>query len=188
MISKTLLKLIDEAIVPAVLLLCVRFLSIGLLAYFRNIPFTIAKNGFVFQDKQDLFYLNTYSTLAMICVLTIGILYILLKSFLFHDSHISPGLTAKLFHFRLAVFIQNSYELYSQAAIWLAYSYLLTIVSIFLAASNLIAWWVAISGVLLCTISTVFLIIDVEEEMEIKKQKDNYIEEETLTNYYIDTN
>lgn len=177
MISRTLVRLIDQAIVPAILLLCVRFVSVVLLTYFFSIRFTVSPKGFIFSNTQDYIFVNSYSTLSMVVILGAGLLYILIKALYFHDTHISPGLTTKLFHHRLATLIQSSFELYSQGVIWLIYLYLVSAVSIILAVFDYIYGWVPVLALILSGISSLVLIIDVEKELE--SVESGYHEEET---------
>ncbi len=181
MFSRILVKLIDEAIVPAIALLVVRLVSALLVARYFGLPFSIGPTGFIYQSEQDFLIINSYSTLAMILVLAVGLIYVLIKSHLFHDTHVTPHVTAKLFSLKLASFIQTSFDLYSQGAIWLSYSYLLLIASGVMAYFGLLYTWVLIVSIILNLISTYLFIIDVEHEMDIKKAKKGPIEEVVLS-------
>ena len=169
MFSKILIKLIDQAIVPALMLLSARIVSVVLISRYYGINYDIAESGFVFSSASDYVLINTYSTFFMLVVLTVGLLYILLKAYIFHETHISPKVTAKLFSLRLSSFIQASFDLYSQGAIWLSYTFFLTLVSGILGVFGLIQSWVFFAGLVLNIISTTLLVFDVVKEMEIKK-------------------
>ena len=186
MISRTLVKLIDQAIVPAILLLCTRLSSIILVSYYFKIGFSFDSTGFVFASGRDYLLINSYSTFFMMLVLTVGIFYILFKALIFHDTHITPVLTAKLFNIRFSAFIQSSFELYSQGVIWLAYLYLLVVVSGILAFSGLLYNWVFYVSIVLSIISTVILIFDVEHEMKIMNQENEFIEDDTPSGLYLE--
>lgn len=181
MISRTLVRLIDQAITPAILLLCARIISVILISYLGQIKFVLSSHGFYFDNAQDYIYINSYSTLAMVVVLAAGLLYVLLKAFIFHDTHISPGLTAKLFHYRLTTLIQNSFELYSQGVIWLIYLYLVSVVTLILSLFGLIYAWIFYVALIMSVISSVVLIIDIENEIDLKTNGDGYIEDDTPT-------
>ncbi len=120
MFSKILIKLIDQAIVPAILLLVTRIVTMIVFSRFMNVTYQITNSGFLFDNQADYVQVNSYSVLSMIIVLAFGVFYILLKSIVFHDSHVTPQMTTKLFTLRLSSFIQTSYDLYSQGAVWLA--------------------------------------------------------------------
>jgi len=177
MISRTLIRLIDQAIVPAMLLLCVRFVSMVLLTYLFGIKFAISSGGFTFSSKEDILFINSYSTLAMIVILGTGLLYILIKALYFHDTHISPQLTTKVFHHRLSTLIQSSFELYSQGVIWLIYLYLISTISLILAVFDYVHFWIPVVGFIFSGVATLVLIMDVEKELE--STEDSYVEEES---------
>lgn len=165
MFSKILIKLIDESIVPAILLLVTRLVSVVLVSKYLNIPFEIGPSGMAFNQTEEYVKVNSYSVFAMVVVLTVGLLFILIKSLFFHDTHIKPQTTAKLFAFKLQSMIQSSYDLYTQGSIWLSYCYLLMLVAGFMAVFGFLYYWVFYVAVTLCIISTIFLVIDVEEEV-----------------------
>lgn len=166
MISRTLIRLIDQAIVPAILLLCTRLASVILVSYFIGAKFTFSAKGFIFHDPNNYVKVNSYSTLAMVVILGLGLIYILAKALYFHDTHISPKLTTKLFHHKMTTLIQNSFELYSQGVIWLVYLYLITIVAVILGIFGVIYSWVTIVSGSFCAIATLLLILDIENELD----------------------
>ena len=98
MFSKILVKLVDQAIVPALLLIAARILSVALISYRLGIELTINSFSLVLPDKESLLTVNSYSVLAMVSVLSVGLFYVLLKSYIFHDTHITPAMTAKDFN------------------------------------------------------------------------------------------
>jgi hypothetical protein len=169
MFSKLLVKLIDQAIVPAIVLLSTRIISIIGISLYLDIPYEFNKAGFTFTNPNDYVMVNTYSTFFMLLILVIGLFYILLKAFVLHDTHIAPHLSAKLANLKLSSFVQASFDLYSQGSIWLSYTYLLTAVTGIMAMYGLVLAWVFYVGLVLSVISTVLLVFDVENEIVIKK-------------------
>jgi len=165
MFSKILVKLIDEAIVPAITLLSARLLSVVAIGKYLGIPFTFGSTGFIFQNAEDFVLVNSYSLVAMVLVVTLGLIYILVKAYMFHDTHVNPGATAKLFSLRLTSFIQSSFDLYSQGAIWMSYSYLLMFVSGVMGVFGLVYMWVFFVSVILSIMATILFVIDVEKEL-----------------------
>jgi hypothetical protein len=192
MFSKILIKLVDQAIVPAVLLISVRIISVIILAKYFGLYIALDASGFIISRAPsltvtfpaDYIMINSYSTLAIIIVLGIVLLYILAKSFIFHDSHITPGLTARVFSLKLSAFIQNSFELYSQGTVWLSYMYLIVVVSGVLALFGLIYSWIFVVSLILSVVASVLFILDVENELNVQKtpneQKVWYHEEEII--------
>ncbi len=182
MFSKILVKLIDQAIVPAILLLAVRFVSVILISRQFQINIDMTAAGFNLPAESYLL-VNSYSILFMVCTLTVGLLYILLKSFIFHESHITPALTARVFSLRLSTFIQDSFDLYSQGTIWLSYLYLLALVSGTMVVFNLVYLWVFIVAVVLSVIATVFFVLDIENELDLRQSDTTYSQEEVVLDF-----
>lgn len=127
--------------------------------------------GFVYDSTEAFVFINSYSVLTIICVIAVGLLYVLLKSYLFHDSHIHPTLTAKLFSMRLSSVIQASFDVYSQGVIWLSYSYLVMMAAGVMTYFDLIYSWVFYTSFTLTILSSYLLIIDVEKEMATNKEE-----------------
>jgi len=179
MFSKLLLKLIDQAIIPAVLLVSTRIISIILVSKQSSINFVLNSNGFAFYSAADYLAINTMSTFFMTVALSLGIGYVILKSMVFHDSHIKPHLSAKLFSFKLHRLIQSSYDLYTQGTIWLSYMYLLTLASGVMLLFEMIRGWAFYISLAMTLLYTLLFILDIEAEIDINKKylKDkDYIE------------
>lgn len=170
MFSKILVKLIDQAIVPAILLIAARVGSVFVVAKYFGLDFELTGGGLVFNKPQDFVVINSYSTLVMIIALSVGLLFILIKAYIFHDSHISPQLTAQVFSLKLSTFIQDSFDLYSQGSIWLSYLYLLMFVSGVMALFGMIQAWVFLVSLVMTVLTTVFLIFDIENELDLEKR------------------
>lgn len=179
MFSKILVKLIDQAIVPALLLLTARIVSVVVVAKKLGLDVSISQAGFVLTKENVDFTTNTallvkvnsFSLVSIIVVLSVGLLYILIKSYIFHDTHIAPYVTARLFSYRLSAFIQSSYDLYSQGTIWLSYLYLIMFVSGVMAYFNMIYAWIFYFSLILTVICTALFIFDVEKELNIRAIK-----------------
>lgn len=170
MVSKVLTKLIDKAIVPAVLLLATRIVSIVIVSRYLRLEFELSKTGFVFRTIEDYVKVNSYSALVMVVVLIVGLFFVLIKSLAFHESHIKPSVTSKLFSLNIHSLIQNSFDLYTQGAIWLSYSYLLLIVNGIMTLSSLMYRWVFFITLGSTILTTVLFVFDIEEEIKISKE------------------
>jgi hypothetical protein len=179
MFSRILVKLIDQAIVPALLLLAARVISVIVIGKKLGFDFNLNATGFSFADFSNYVTVNSYSTLVMIVILALGMIFVLAKSYFFHESHVTPGLSAKLFSFNLPSVIQSSFEIYSQGTIWLAYSYLLLIVCGIMTFFAFVFTWVFYISAVVTIILTVLLIIDIEHEVNILKNKDAEYDEDT---------
>ena len=97
-------------------------------------------------------------------------LWVLFKSHVLHDSHITPFTSVKLISFNLSSLIQSSFEIYSQATVWLSYCWLTTVLLGILTFSGLIYPWVFYLALGLSLITSVIMILDIEREIVIKKE------------------
>jgi len=177
MIAKSLVKLIDEAIFPALVLVIAKMLGLYLTILVFNLSFSIKYISFLgflpsvsFASIADYTTAENYSNLAMFTVAAIGTIYVLTRAHFFHASHIHPNLHAKLVRLNLENIIAPSYHLYHQAAIWLAYLWLTVG---FLTLSTLLGTTypqiTIITFVIAANFSWVFA-IDVEKEVEISRE------------------
>jgi hypothetical protein len=172
MFSRILIKLVDEAIFPAILLLAIRIISMFLVSKYFGINFEIKGNGILFINLGDYVKVNSYSTLFMVLAVVIGLIFIILKSFVFHDSHISPGFSAKLYALKVPSLIQTSFDVYSQGTIWLSYLYLLFAVSTVMTLFGILYSWILFITVIATVVVTALFIMDIEHEIKINKNRE----------------
>ncbi len=173
MFSKLLIKLIDQAIVPAILVLTARLVSVAVLSNKLRAQYNLQDGEILFRNTTDFVRVNSYSVAIMFGVLALGTSYILVKALVFHNSHVSPGTTAKMFSLKLDFFIQNSFNLYTQGAIWLAYTYLLLLSTGLMALFGLVYAWVAYLGVAITLTGTILLALDIEKEMKLDQEEED---------------
>ena len=177
MIPKSLIKLIDEAIVPAVLLIIVKMAAILTTSYFLKLNFEVNINGFAqflprlsFPNIHDYILAENYSNLAMYTAVALGTLYILIKAHFLHQSHISPKLQQKLASVNFENIITSSFHLYHQAFIWLTFLWLTTA---FLITSTLIKVTytpIAVIALIITINFTWIFAVDVQKEIEIGRE------------------
>ena len=176
MITKSIIKLIDEAIIPAVALIVGKMLGLFAASYFLNLSFTI-KTGQVLQvlpqvqftSLKDYVVAENYANLAMFTVAAAGTIFVLVRAHFFHESHIHPKLHAKLVALNLESLIAPSFHLYHQAAIWLIFLWLTVgflLISTFLAITY--PQISAIALIFAANFSWIFA-LDVEKEVEISR-------------------
>ena len=163
MLSKTLLKLIDEAILPAVIVVAGKILGIALLNPKFGLPFTL-NLGTLSEGNINL--VNAYSNLFSYGGVIIGLSFILIRSFFFHDTHISPQVTIRLYRFNLTSIIETTYELFHQAIVWLSYLWLLTILFILQAYWGLTPWNISLGTLAVTVVFSCLFAIDVDREID----------------------
>lgn len=175
MFSKILLKLIEESLIPAFGFL---FLKVVITLYLVNSLGYNASiyNVFSLEVPKDLYNLiNSYVLVSFALFCFLGIIYTLAKSLFFHKSHIKPRVTLGLYNFRVGFLIQDSFHLFSQAIIWLAFSYIGLIISSFLFFLGLVNGYVVLLNAVLCPIATYFFILDLEYELEQNSEEEEEV-------------
>lgn len=118
--------------------------------------------------------INSYSLLVMAIVLGISLAFFLLRAHVFHDTHITPKLTASLFSLRMQGLVQNSLDLYTKGAIWISYAYLMTIVTGALSLYSLIYPFVFYTTLAISIIATILFVSDVENELKSSKEEEKF--------------
>jgi hypothetical protein len=136
----------------------------------KGIEILIDSSGFSISNSGDYIALNSLSTFFMAVAITLGLGYIILKSMVFHDSHVKPHVSAKLFSWKLQHLIQTSYDLYTQGSVWISYLYLLTIASGIMLIFEMIQSWAFFVCLVLSLLYTLLFILDIESEMDINKK------------------
>jgi len=166
MISKTLLKLIDEAILPAVLLVAAKIFGVALLTMQRNLNFTLNLKTLPVTEAT---LINSYSNLFSYGIIALGVVFILIKAYLFHSSHISPQIILKLSTWNFTEIITTTYELFHQSVVWLSYLWLLT------GLLALQSYWklIPLNLSLVTAVTTIFLtvlfVLDADREIDLRR-------------------
>ena len=176
MISKSLIKLIDEAIVPAVLMIIIKGIGLFATVVFFNLPFTLEYRSifgilpsFRFATLQAYITAENYSNLAMFAAVAAGAIIVILKAHFLHESHIHPKLHARLIALKLERLAQSSYHLYHQATIWLVFLWL-TVGFLTLSSIAKITYpQITIAAFLVAANLSWVFALDVEKEIELSK-------------------
>lgn len=176
--AKSIIKLIDEALIPAVAIIVAKMVGLFLAASFSNLNFTV-KNADIlkvlpsvqFANINDYTVAENFSNLAMFVVVALGTLLVLIRAHFFHESHIHPNLQARLAALNLDSLVASSYHLYHQVVIWLIFLWLTTgfllISTIVLSITYpLIS---AVAFIVSANFSWIFA-MDIEKEIEISRQ------------------
>jgi hypothetical protein len=175
--SKSLVKLVDYALLPAALLVASKFIGLFITtAIFdlswgiENVPDSIFSVRPIF-FAEDILIASTYSDLIMFIIMMIGFSFILIQAVIFHNSHISPQMLSKLAGYNLLGLVKNTFEVYHKAAIWTIFFWISNIVIFANVALRKTEAWVLIFSLLISVVLTVFLLRDVAQEIEISKKE-----------------
>ncbi len=173
--SKTLVNLIDIALVPAALLVVGKLIGLFVTIQVFALPWTMQEiPGSFFSIRpalmaEDIIVASSYSDLIMYLLIAAGFSIILIQATHFHETHIKPKLLVKLANNNLLGLVRSSFDLYHYAAIW----------TIFLWLTQLLIWidiatgktyvWIGIGTLLANVVFTAFLLQDVYREIEISR-------------------
>lgn len=120
--SKSLIKLVDEAILPAFLIIAIKALSISFFNEIFSLSYLYQNLGKAYyQRASDVIFVNTLSDFAVYLFLFGGLVFILIRILFFTDKHTDPAVVLKLSRANRRVFIQTSVELYHVLVIWLIF-------------------------------------------------------------------
>lgn len=174
-LSRSLVKLIDEAIVPALLVFAAKLLGLVGVNIWLNLSWDATGSTllplFSYRSPEAFVIANSWSNVVVMVVIVAGLLSVLIRAHVFHTSHISPHLSASLIRHQLTSLATNSWDVYHQAIIWLAYLWLATVLFSVQAMYGVSWWWISVMGTILALGFSWLLIVDVERELEIERSK-----------------
>ncbi len=168
---RALVWLIDQAILPAVILVASKILSLIVLNRKFNLSWQLGTNGIVYSLKQDFVFANSYSSLFMYFSIMVGLFLVIIRASKWHSTHITPSLAAKLHEKKLDFLVSDNLSVYSKAAVWLSYSWLSTFLMFIQSYNHLLFSWIAYVALVVSFIVTVFVIVDLEKEFNAKPDK-----------------
>lgn len=168
--SKTLIKLIDEAILPSLLLVLAKISGLYLSAVMLDLQFEILKSdgtslspiSITFQSESDLMIANSLSNTAMCLIATSGFIYVLYKISGFQDRRITPTKLIQLADRGLLSLIESSYNVYLKAFVWIVFlwiSVILATVSVFAQEAHV---WSAVLALIIGVTCTLILVKNIE--------------------------
>lgn len=168
-ISKILIKLIDEAILPAVLIVTVKIISAILIVAYLQISFSLTfLNGLPklsLASPQNILLINNLSNLFLLCFLTLVISVILLRAHFLHNTHISPKLTIKILTLNMSSLITNSFNVFTQSFVWLAFLWLTTFTILSSVVFGETGFLIATLSLLISLLLSLALVLDLEREV-----------------------
>lgn len=176
MVTKSISKLIDQAILPAAILIVGKMAGLFLTVYFMHLNFTVEPATFLkilptihFADHTSYILAENYSNLAMFTLASIGTIFVITRAHFLHQSHISPKVQAKLARFNLESLIASSYKLYHQAAIWLTFLWLSTGFLMLSTIAKITYPQISIIALIVAANFSWVFALDIEKEIQISR-------------------
>ncbi|MEX2028608.1 MAG: hypothetical protein WD988_03890 [Candidatus Curtissbacteria bacterium] len=178
MVTRSITRLIDEAILPAATLIVGKMAGLFAVIYFLHLDATVVPASFLkilptvhFADQNSYILAENYSNLAMFSLASAGTIFVIARAHFLHTSHISPQLQAKLARLNLEVLIASSYRLYHQAAIWLTFLWLSTAFLVLSTIFNITYPQISIVAFIVAANFSWVFALDIEKEVEIQRSQ-----------------
>jgi hypothetical protein len=172
-LSRSLLKLIDEAIIPGLLVFAAKLLGLVAVNVWLKLSWDSSNVSllplFSYRSPEAFTLANSWSNVAVLAVILAGLLVVLVRAHIFHTSHISPRLSVSLIRRQLTSLAVTSWDVYHQAVVWLAYLWLALVLFSLQAIYGVSWWWIDIVGTLAALLLSWLLVVDVERELEIER-------------------
>jgi hypothetical protein len=169
MLSTILLRLIKEALLPAVFIIGSKVVSVIVLAQAFSVAWDVELSSFlpnfVFEDQVTSVFINSYSNLFMYIVVIIGFAWVLTRAYHFHDTHIKPARILQLLAWNLTGLLTNSEDIYHKGIVWISYIWLVTLLIGIHALMGLNYVWMSVFALGSSVIATWYFIADVEREV-----------------------
>ena len=178
-LSRSLLTLVDEAIIPALIIFGAKLIGLVTANFWFDLSWDVGNNQasffplLIYRSEEAFLQANTLSNIFVLGVILIGFLWVLIRAHAFHGSHISPKLSVALVQKQLTGLVIHSWELYHQAVIWLAYLWLGLILFTIQAIYGVSEWWLSVAGLIGALILSWLLIVDVEKEIAIRREHED---------------
>lgn len=175
--SKTLIKLVDESILPSLLIVLSKVggLALAVMIFNLEYEFNKATGGqifpyeLVFKTTNDLSIANSFSNILMILVPAIGFNFVLYKIRNFQDKRMTPKKIIKIADKDLLTLIETSRSVYLKAFIWIAFLWITIILAVITVAKAQAYIWTSVIAIGVGIISTLVLIKNWELDFSDKE-------------------
>jgi len=177
MVHKSVAALIDEAVLPAVLIVAAKILGVILANFWFAHSWTLESGSFFgvlpsvsYFSLDEFLLVNSISNCLMFATITAGTALVIIRAHFFHASHIPPRLHSRLLRLRLSGLVGDTFKIYHQATIWLIFLWLATVLLIPQAIIGT-SWPILAIVAFLVTVNfSWFLAADIQKEVQISKK------------------
>lgn len=167
--SKILIKLVDEAIIPSLLLVLARIGGLFLSTVIFNLEFSLSKveerlfpYKLIFESIDDANLANNVSNIFMMIAAAAGFAYAVYKLNAYHEKRISPTRLLDLADKGMLAYIETSFGAYSKALVWLIFMWISAILATYSSSGQMTHVGIAAAGLILSALSTLILVKNLE--------------------------
>lgn len=170
--SKSLIKIVDNSLLPASILILSKFLGIVFIVKISGISWSAKEYSDNLFSVGNSLPLNevktvvTYSDLIMFIVMAIFLSFNIFRAVYLHNTHVDPKLVNKLAKTNLLGLIQDSYHIYHQAVSWLIFGIIANAVILTNVFSGTTEIAVGLAATVFTLLITAILIQDVYKELD----------------------
>jgi hypothetical protein len=176
-VSRSLLKLVDYSLFPALIIVSSK--AIGVFVVSRLYGVNISLREFInsidkFQpaiSQAKVVQINTFSDLIMYISIATIFSIVLVRAVFFHNSHVKPTLVSRLIEKNMFHLIKNSYEIYHEGAVALGLLWLTNIVILINYSLGRTEFLVLALASITTVILSLIFFSDVHREIENIKTK-----------------
>ena len=175
--SKSLIKIIDYAVLPALLMVFGKIFGVFLVSQVLGIKISINEYADSFLSisplvsENELMAITSYSDLIMYAFVAGIFSIVLIQAVFLHNTHTKPTLVVKLADANMLKLIQNSYDIYHSAFIHLLFLWIVTAVILVNGFLGKTYIWITLITMVASIIFTTILLQDIYKEIENIKSK-----------------
>jgi hypothetical protein len=168
--NKLFTKFVIYAFLPAIVMFFTKIVSMLLLSTFYDVRFEKTSSGFMFYDINQFLFVNNLSNIITYITMAGFTVWLLIKAYYFHQSHVSPKFSAWLNVQNLEHLLIGSVELYLKMVAWLFFLWMTTIIMFVHAVIGIAAINYSYVAFVSSTFLTVMFIVDIERDQSILRE------------------
>lgn len=175
--SNSLIKLIDNSLLPAILIVVGKLLGIYIFSGLFNTQIGLQQNLNSLVSFRpvviagDLLQISTYSDVLMFTLVCVGFSIVIINTVYLHESHVSVSTITKLIELNLLSLVKTSYELYHRGVTWFIFIWLTNLIILFNVGAGKTSAWVLLVSFMFSMILSLILFKDVLKEIELSKKR-----------------
>lgn len=183
MVKFSILKLIDEAVLPAFLVVVTKvvtffilMITLGEKLSFPNDLLSPLQVVPTWLSSPNLILANSVGNLFTMLLIVLCFGWVVIKAHHFHASHISPRFHAKLVRNGWEHLVEESFEIYHQAVVWLSLTWLFFFYVLVNTLLGFSLWWQPLIGAAVVIGLTMLLLEDILIEAKLLRTQNRHVD------------
>lgn len=170
--SKLLRKILSAALFPAALVIVAKIAGMALANTIYDLNWSIQTNAgtlfsvqITYPDIDSAILCNSFSNLMVVSALAIGTSVLLFQNRYLNTSRQNPKVLIKLMQFDFILWLSESASIFPKLAVWSAFLWVITIITITQAIQSESYQWVAVTSLVITVIASWLTARDFENEV-----------------------